>query len=260
MELYRPGLGLGNFASRTIRFLDQLVPSEFVVFGSLDTATQNLDLGLNESVPQFPAAMEAFGELMRKYPLYCWDPGVNDGKPFTRSDFFSKRQFMQTDMFAEVYKLLGIDDHCAVWIPDTPGEVCFYGIERLRGKDYSMEERVMLELAQQHLSNARQLAQTRNRIGHRGARPEALARRGLTPREAEVLTWLAEGKSNEEIAILLQLQLYTVKGYVKTIFQKIGAPNRLAAALWALRVTMEDEERTESDAAQVVRLQGPSAA
>ena len=83
----------------------------------------------------------------------------------------------------------------------------------------------------------------------------SLVRAGLTVREAEVLAWLAEGKSNEEIAILLHLQLYTVKGYVKTIFQKIGAPNRLAAALWALRICRQDETReTQGAAARFVRV------
>ncbi|MCF3649926.1 response regulator transcription factor [Synoicihabitans lomoniglobus] len=244
VQLYRPGLGLGNYAERAFGFLSQLVSSEFIVFGALDLQTKQMEMALNASVPTFSPAMEAFGELMTKYPLFRWDPEVNLGKPFTRSDFYSRREFAQTDIFAEVYDRLGIDDHCAIFVPGTEGEVCFFGVERYKGQDFSAEERTLLEFAQNHLGNARELAKARDRLSQDGARPEALVRAGLTVREADVLMWLAEGKSNEEIAILLRLQLYTVKGYVKTIFQKIAAPNRLAAALWALRVSREDEVRS----------------
>lgn len=114
----------------------------------------------------------------------------------------------------------------------------------MKGPDYSDAERMMLTLAQEHLGNARELAKENSRLSHRGANPELLADAGLSNREAEVLAWLAEGKSNEEIAILLNLQLYTVKGYVKTVYRKIGAPNRLAAALWALRACRERESQS----------------
>ncbi|WP_221032085.1 helix-turn-helix transcriptional regulator [Actomonas aquatica] len=243
VELYRPGLGKGNYAERSFAFLEKLVASDLIAFGSLNTAAAKLDIGFNHTVPQLDRAMEAFGALMKKYPLYCWDFSINDGKPFTRSDFFSRREFKQLDIFAEVYRMLGIDDHCAVFVPGTSGEVCFFGIERHKGADFSSEDRDLLALAQDHLGNARELAKSRDAVLQRGASPEPLHRAGLTVREAEVLAWLAEGKTNEEIAILLRLQLYTVKGYVKTIFQKIGAPNRLAAALWALRICRQDETR-----------------
>ncbi len=254
VELYRPGLGLGNYAERTFAFLEQLVPSELIAFGSLSTETSQLDIGFNNTVPQLETAMEAFGALMLKYPLYRWDQTVNDGKPFARSDFFSRREFRQTDIFAEVYKRLGIDDHCAVFVPGTAGEVCFFGLERYKGSDFSTAERELLQFAQQHLGNARELARSCDELAHRGASPEPLVRAGLTVREAEVLAWLAEGKSNEEIAIVLRLQLYTVKGYVKTIFQKTGAPNRLAAALWALRVCRQDESRDAGTARRFVQV------
>mgnify|MGYP003640867291 CR=1 FL=1 len=232
---------------RAFEFLRGLVPAEFIAFGALDLTTAQLDLGFDERVPGFEAAMEAFGALMATYDLYSWNPAVNAGRPFTRGDFFSRRAFRETAIYHEVYRPIGIDDHCAVYVPGTTGEVCFFGVERYRGADFSADERTMLELAQQHLGNARELAKIRSQMNERGARPELLARAGLTNREAEVLTWIAEGKSNEEIAILLHLRLYTVKGYVKTIFQKIAAPNRLAAALWALRVCRQDEAQSSAD-------------
>lgn len=53
---------------------------------------------------------------------------------------------------------------------------------------------------------------------------------GLTPREAEVLFWIAEGKSNPEIALILANTVGTVKKQVQSIFDKLGLENRLVAA------------------------------
>lgn len=55
----------------------------------------------------------------------------------------------------------------------------------------------------------------------------------LTPREAEVLTYLADGASNKEIAIALDLQIVTVKLHVRGVCKKLDANNRTQAALKA---------------------------
>jgi DNA-binding CsgD family transcriptional regulator len=53
----------------------------------------------------------------------------------------------------------------------------------------------------------------------------------LTSREHEVYFWLGQGKSNEEISIILGISAHTVKNHLDHIFQKLGVSNRLAAAL-----------------------------
>jgi len=52
----------------------------------------------------------------------------------------------------------------------------------------------------------------------------------LTPREAEVLFWIAQGKSNPEIAVILANTTGTVKKQVASILEKLGTENRLMAA------------------------------
>jgi DNA-binding CsgD family transcriptional regulator len=54
---------------------------------------------------------------------------------------------------------------------------------------------------------------------------------GLTPREREVLRWIAEGKANAEIAVILGLNAGTVKLHVERILDKMGVDNRVMAAL-----------------------------
>lgn len=56
----------------------------------------------------------------------------------------------------------------------------------------------------------------------------------LTPREAEVLLWVAQGKSNPEISAILGTAPNTIKVHLLHIFEKLGADNRHTAMLIAL--------------------------
>lgn len=59
---------------------------------------------------------------------------------------------------------------------------------------------------------------------------------GLTPREAEVLLWIAQGKGNGEIATILGATEHTVKKHVQHIFSKLGVESRNAALVSALEL------------------------
>ncbi len=66
--------------------------------------------------------------------------------------------------------------------------------------------------------------------------PQDLRSLGLTPRESEILFWIAQGKTSPEIAIILSMQVCTVKKHVENILPKLGVETRLAAALLAQTV------------------------
>jgi DNA-binding NarL/FixJ family response regulator len=57
----------------------------------------------------------------------------------------------------------------------------------------------------------------------------------LTTRELEVLRLLAQGLDNSEIAKQLYLSPTTVKRHISGVFAKVGAANRVEAAIWAVR-------------------------
>jgi DNA-binding CsgD family transcriptional regulator len=64
----------------------------------------------------------------------------------------------------------------------------------------------------------------------RTASTEALAALGLSPRETQVLTWVAEGKTNGEIGIILGMRPRTVAKHLERVFRKLGVETRTAAA------------------------------
>ena len=65
---------------------------------------------------------------------------------------------------------------------------------------------------------------------------EPLLGLGLTPRAAEALLWLAQGKTNSDIATILGITESTIKKHVQEIFEKLGVETRGAATLRALEV------------------------
>jgi DNA-binding NarL/FixJ family response regulator len=65
--------------------------------------------------------------------------------------------------------------------------------------------------------------------------------RALTDREAQVLGWLARGKSNKDISQALGLSEQTVKTHVSHILKKLGLPSRTQAALYALQAGLASD-------------------
>lgn len=67
---------------------------------------------------------------------------------------------------------------------------------------------------------------------------------GLTPREAEVLHWIAEGKRDREIASIVGVSVRTAQHHVSHILEKLNVETRTAAA----RIGLELSARSATSA------------
>lgn len=56
-----------------------------------------------------------------------------------------------------------------------------------------------------------------------------------------MLHWIAEGKTNQEISIILECSFFTVKNHVKELFQRLGVHTRVGAAACAYRAHLAEE-------------------
>jgi len=56
---------------------------------------------------------------------------------------------------------------------------------------------------------------------------------GLTPREAEVMHWVIQGKRDCEIAEFLSASTRTIENHLRSVFQKLHVETRTAAVLEA---------------------------
>lgn len=60
------------------------------------------------------------------------------------------------------------------------------------------------------------------------------AERELSAREVEIIELVAQGLTNQEIAVALTISKRTVDNHVSNIFTKTGAKNRVALLNWAM--------------------------
>ena len=92
-------------------------------------------------------------------------------------------------------------------------------------------------------SDSRNLALLRLEQRNSSWGPNALQTLGLTPREAEVLYWITEGKTNPEISTILNTTLHTIKKHNNKLFAKLGVETRMAAARLAMSSLTGAEDR-----------------
>jgi len=67
----------------------------------------------------------------------------------------------------------------------------------------------------------------------------------LSTRELEVLQWVAMGKSNYEISIILELSLLTIKNHMQRIFRKLNVNNRVQAVLHCTSLHLLPQSKNE---------------
>jgi DNA-binding NarL/FixJ family response regulator len=91
------------------------------------------------------------------------------------------------------------------------------------------------------LHRAAQQEQARREFKPDFSSVEPLIKLGLTPRAAETLLWLAQGKTNPDIATILGITESTVKKHVQEVFEKLGVETRGAATFRALEVLNSPE-------------------
>src|SRR3989442_5824941 len=80
---------------------------------------------------------------------------------------------------------------------------------------------------------------------------KAFASLKLTAREAEVLFWISQGKSNHDIGVILGAKTGTICKHVEHIFGKLNVENRTAAAVVALETCRSSTSGSESDPGQL---------
>ena len=92
----------------------------------------------------------------------------------------------------------------------------------------------LVQAIEARLRRAQQQAKREFKPDFSSAQP--LLKLGLTPRAAETLLWLSQGKTNPDIATILGITESTVKKHVQEIFEKLGIETRGAAVVRALEV------------------------
>lgn len=220
-----------SFPARVLLAMSRLIPSDaYVGYQEAHVAGQFRLIEQVEVVgaPLTPAVRAAFDTLGWQNPMHCRLHARTE-HVLRLSDLLTRRERRTLAWNAVVWEPLGIDDALWLWLPAGPGRSRSVYLER-SGKNYTDREVTLFSLLRPHLVRFRANAEARRRFdGHRG----------MTPREAEVLGWIAHGKTNNEIAGLLFISTHTVRKHVENIFEKLDVRTRTAAARYASNTVLD---------------------
>ncbi|TAL27917.1 MAG: LuxR family transcriptional regulator [Nitrospirae bacterium] len=167
------------------------------------------------------------------------------------SDMLTNSQFRSLALFNEFYRPNGIQYQLGMPLLLSKNLQTALALSRDK-KDFSEKELLILNIIRPHIMQAYKNAEVIGRIRSdktdigsmlmdgkaKDLRPETMKAMGITLREAEILRWISQGKTNAEISIILNISLNTVKTHLQHIYEKLGVGNRTAAT----RVIMEKFE------------------
>lgn len=187
---------------------------------------------------------------------------ISDSIPFAR--------FRETALYDEYYRRIRIDHALALPILVDADTLVSLVLNRRR-RDFSDRDCAVLELVREPLSqiyrHARALERARAALEAllalraAGGEPAAAANAGtsswqrvhakrptraaatsdtglLTERECEVVHWVAAGKTDRDIGVLLGCSHRTVQKHLERIYAKLGVETRTAAVMRALKIEL----------------------
>lgn len=314
---------LQAFPEHAFAAVSPLVPCDYFSYNEFG---RDGALRLVHCEPGLPAAAAEFlvaigPEFSKEHPAMSYVARTGSPEPYKITDFTGQRQWRETRLYNDFFRPLACEYQMAFASPMADGQVAL--AFNSAGRDYSEEDRQMLELLRPHLMQARANAQMFTRVtstlrvangafmsaaangsigyataealhylerycavrepavlplrlqhwllrpaGASAAVPlviegegarleitvvsretdgtcnlvleekrdsvsvERLIASGLTPREADVLIWVARGKTTAEIATILVSKAGTVSKHLEHIYQKLGVENRTSAAAY----------------------------
>lgn len=215
LEPFPPGVLLG---------MARLMPSDACVgYQEADISGSFRVVELVEviGIPPSRTTERAFDTLGWQNPMHC-RLHARSQRVLRLSDLLTRRQRSALEYDDAVWKPHGIDDALRTWLPAPPGRARSIYLER-SGRNYTDRERLLLQLLRPHLARMRLNAESRRQVD-----PSL----GLTSREAEVLGWVARGRTNAEIAAVLFISPLTVRTHLEHIFEKLDVRTRTEAAAY----------------------------
>jgi DNA-binding CsgD family transcriptional regulator len=223
--------GTDPFPEHVLARLRELVPCETVSYGDFDPDFDReghvwricVHHSGDPRAPVTPAIVEAHSRLAYQYPYRPWGPEAR--RALRWSDLLSRREWHALDLYWEVCRAIDGEYELDLWLATPDGIAGGFGFDSFK-RDFSERDKRVLDILRPHLVQLWRNAAARRR--------ESGSLAALTPREREILLWVARGKSNREIAAVLYLAPGTIRKHLDNVYDKLGVSNRAGAVGYAL--------------------------
>jgi DNA-binding CsgD family transcriptional regulator len=232
---------LALYSHRDIKSFSEAVPGIFLGViradyfwlgdGRIDYRKRSVKvLNLWESRPLRVGPMfDAFERHLFDNPLTQHSLRTGGRGAVMLSDLMTLSQLRRTRFYLESLKPVNLGRVLTIGSFSGPG-VAGLAVARAETEpNFTERDRRILETLRPHFDQARGNLERESQL--RASRSHSLSAHGMTPRETEVALWLAQGKTNPEIASILAAPVRTVEKHVERILKKMGTGNRTAAAV-----------------------------
>jgi DNA-binding CsgD family transcriptional regulator len=216
----------------------RLIPADYFSLGDgridLERRSARI-LNIWESRPLRQGAMlEALERNLFDHPFtqYALSTGLRGA--LMLSDFLTLPQLRATRLYREALQPCDIGRLISIGSMSGPGLASISIARPERDRDFTERDRRVLEVIRPHFDQARNNLERESM--RRATHSKSLHASGITPRESEVALWLAQGKTNPEIATILRTPVRTIEKHVEHILHKLGVDNRSAAALYVAEI------------------------
>ena len=210
------------FGKPFLELLARLVPGSVLGYREREVGSHRLLIDCNTSPCGPPPVVSvAAARLCAEHPLSIHRCAHERGA-LKISDFATGPGLHRLDYFRQVLAPMGVEHQIRLWLPAPPGVARYLYVNRRSADgDFGDHDRELLELLRPSL------AASRERWEGRSAR----VLDDLTRRESEVLTLVARGMTNQEIAEHLVLSPHTIRKHLENSFEKLGVHSRAQAVV-----------------------------
>ncbi len=232
-------LELTDLREGLLTALDRIVPSDWVSINEIGSGPDDVYVVVRPPLPQ--QMHESFAMHAHENPLIARFARTGDTRPYRFSDVVSRRELHALALYRECYAEIGLEHQLAFIIKVSNASHVAIALSR-RARDFTNTERTLLDRARGYLiqiyRNA--LAYTALLAAHSEPAATMTARfldSGLTPAEARVLTRVAHGQSNADVATALGVSERTIGKHLQRTYHKLGVTNRSQAAARAWTIS-----------------------
>lgn len=225
--------GSGDFARRGIEYLPRLIGSDLTTLVVCDIESGHRIVRPEGLLPR--SATEVFDRYFHEHPLVRAHSRNAHAVTTRISDLIRPAEFHRLPLYNDYYRPIRIEHTMAMPIHVDERFLVSFVFNR-GGSGFGDRERDLAEVLRPQVANLYRYSVAIDKMPAMPADTLSLrAALPLTPREREVLDWVAAGKTNRDVAAILGASPRTVEKHLERIYEKLGVETRIAAVMRAAK-------------------------